>query len=219
MGKRRAKISPEPAAPDRPGTAPAGGEPEAWSVARLAQDLGVPAERVEQLQGLTCIAGEDVVDTAAGAVLTASGIKKIRERVAEDAAGQGAPDYPPDDSGEPLRCATFDPALQAAIPPAIRAKMDADRAAAEAARAAVHREDLQITRVFRWSCNVLATQANGNEVVLTVRSIAHLEAGMVLRGCIRGTMGWTYEGRLPRVLGERQLYFPPIPAAATKGKP
>jgi hypothetical protein len=35
---------------------------------------------------------------------------------------------------EPLRCITFDAAAQAAIPPDIRAKMDADRAAAEAAR-------------------------------------------------------------------------------------
>lgn len=31
-----------------------------------------------------------------------------------------------------IKCATFNPALQAAIPPHIRAKMDADRAAAEA---------------------------------------------------------------------------------------
>ena len=33
-----------------------------------------------------------------------------------------------------IKCATFDPALQAAIPPHIRAKMDADRAAAVAAK-------------------------------------------------------------------------------------
>jgi len=39
-------------------------------------------------------------------------------------------DHAPDD----FKCATFDPAMQAAIPPDIRAKMDANRAAAEAAQ-------------------------------------------------------------------------------------
>ena len=38
-----------------------------------------------------------------------------------------------DDSSE-IKCATFDHAMQAAIPPHIRAKMDADRAAAQAAK-------------------------------------------------------------------------------------
>lgn len=33
-----------------------------------------------------------------------------------------------------IKCATFDPEIRAAIPPHIRAKMDADRAAAEAAK-------------------------------------------------------------------------------------
>jgi len=80
------------------------------------------------------------------------------------------------------------------------------------------REDLRVTRVFRWSRNILAVLPNEIEVVLTVRTIAHLEAGMVLQGCIQGPMGWTYEGRLPRMLGERQLYFPPQPAGS-KGKP
>ena len=36
------------------------------------------------------------------------------------------PEHEPD-----FKCATFDPAMQAAIPPEIRAKMDRDRAAAE----------------------------------------------------------------------------------------
>lgn len=39
------------------------------------------------------------------------------------------PEHEPD-----FKCATFSPAMQAAIPPHIRAKMDADRAAAIAAK-------------------------------------------------------------------------------------
>lgn len=83
-----------------------------------------------------------------------------------------------------------------------------DAAPSEAPQSTLHREDLRLTRVFRWSNNVLAERANGLEVVLAVRSNRHLEPGMILKGCIQDQMGWTYDGRLPRVLGERQLFFP-----------
>jgi len=98
----------------------------------------------------------------------------------------------------------------------ITAQMQGAKAAAQTGRPAgaaaatqPHREDLRLTRVFRWSNNILAERANGLEVVLHVRNNRHLEAGMVLRQCIEGPMGWTYEGRLPRVIGERQLFYPP----------
>jgi hypothetical protein len=175
-----------------PAAAPHGGEPEAWTSSRLAAELGVDDAHVEDLQASICIAGEDFVDSASAAVFTASGVKKIRDRVHEEQLG--APPPPP-------------PGYKAAPP-----------APVDYGPSPVHREDLRLTRVFRWSTNVLAETSAGTEVVLRVRSIAHLEAGMVLRACIRGEMGWTYDGRLPRTLGERQLYFPPKPAASTQRK-
>lgn len=171
MAKRVPKNSSDSAPP---ADAPRPGEPEAWTAARLAEQLGVTVEVVEQLQGSVCVPGKDFVDAAGVAVLTASGMEKIRARLREES-----------------------PADQPAKP-------------------APQRADLRITRVYRWSRNVLAETSAGLKVVLSVRSIAHVEAGMVLRDCIRGEMGWTYEGRLPRTIGERQLYFPPKPAASIK---
>lgn len=69
-------------------------------------------------------------------------------------------------------------------------------------------EDLTLTRVFRWSKRVLADRPNGLEVVLEVKSAKNLQPGMVLKACRPGEFCWFYEGRLPRTLGERQLFFP-----------
>lgn len=69
-------------------------------------------------------------------------------------------------------------------------------------------EDLTLTRVFPWSKNLLANRANGLEVVVQVASSRFLQAGMVLEACTKSEMGWAYYGRLPRVIGEAQLFFP-----------
>lgn len=79
-------------------------------------------------------------------------------------------------------------------------------------------EDLRLTRVFRWSTNVLAERPNGNEVVVKVKDVTHLEAGMVLAGCVEGESAWFYMGRLPRSIGQRQLYFPPSKPKRTPKK-
>lgn len=157
--------------------------PAAVPLPALAAELGLAADRVEQLAGIVCVPGDDFTD-AGEIVFTESGAKKIRDRVTEDMREQAAPVAP--------------------RPPAPISTL--------------HREDLKLTRVFRWSANVLAETTTGLEVVLTVRSSRHLEPGMVLRNCIRGELGWTYEGKLPRTIGERQLYFPPKPAASTQPK-
>ncbi len=73
------------------------------------------------------------------------------------------------------------------------------------------REDLRLVRIFRGSPRVLAERSNGNEVVLQVKTSEQLESGMVLKGCEQGEMCWFYTGRLPRISGERQLYFPARP--------
>jgi hypothetical protein len=196
LAKRSSKNSREPALLDAPDAAATLAEPEAWTAARLSEQLGVAVDEVEQLQASICVAGEDFVDAAGVAVLTATGLKKIRARVQEDQL--------------------------AAVPmPAPLAELPSGRGIEVDYGAPVpptHREDLRLTRVFRWSTNVLAETAAGLEVVVRVRAIAHLEAGMVLPACIRGEMGWTYEGRLPRTIGERQLYFPPHPAASNQRK-
>lgn len=70
-----------------------------------------------------------------------------------------------------------------------------------------HREDLKITRANLSPRVVLAERANGNEVQCLVRSTALLKPGMVLRGCVADQFGWTYMGKLPRVVGEQQLFY------------
>lgn len=79
-------------------------------------------------------------------------------------------------------------------------------------------EDLTITRVWPWSRNVTAERENGTEVTVVVKSVAHLQAGMVLPGCVKGEMSWFYYGRLPRVIGERQLFFPPAGSRRVSSK-
>lgn len=173
------------AVPPAAGTAaPLPAAGELLTISRLARELGVPADHIERLQSTRCGAGEDFVDVDGAAVFTPFGAEKIRALVAGEMR-----DTPP--------------------PVAPRA----DPAPAPTAAATPRREDLRLTRVFPWSCNLLAVLPNDNEVVLTVRSNRHLEPGMVLRACIEGPMGWTYEGRLPRIVGERQLYHPATAAA------
>lgn len=96
---------------------------------------------------------------------------------------------------------------------AIEGRMQAERSPTppeknSAEPATTGAEDLKLTRVFRWSTRLLAERANGLEVVLQVKSAKNLEAGMVLKDCRPGEFCWFYEGRLPRTLGERQLFYP-----------
>lgn len=145
---------------------------------RCAAELGVSTDAVEDAFATVC-AEVDCIPGADGFVyLSEAGFEKIREHITAQMRPQ--PDAAP------------------IAPPAL----------SEAPQSTLHREDLRLTRVFRWSNNVLAERSNGLEVVLAVRSNRHLEPGMILKGCIQDQMGWTYDGRLPRVLGERQLFFP-----------
>ena len=72
------------------------------------------------------------------------------------------------------------------------------------------REDLRLVRSNLWSGkNVFAETSYGVEVQVSVKSAELLKDGMVLRECIEEPpFGWVYLGRLPRGLGEQQLYFP-----------
>jgi hypothetical protein len=79
-------------------------------------------------------------------------------------------------------------------------------------------EDLTIARIFRGSPRVLANRPNGNEVVLQVKTAELLKPGMVLTDCQHGGMGWYYHGKLPRVIGEQQFYFPAEKPVAKGGK-
>lgn len=104
--------------------------------------------------------------------------------------------------------------LQAAITRRMSGEKIPPAAALPAPAAALTTEALTITRVFPWSTRVLCSRENGLEVVLQVKTVKFLLAGMVLRECICGEMGvWFYYGRLPRVIGEAQLFFPKPEAA------
>jgi hypothetical protein len=152
-----------------------------WAtVPGLARELGVAEARVELLLGSICEAGADFDDEHGTVLFTYAGAQKIRAAIEEQMV------------------------TERDVLAAEREPQDATAPAAGSPR----REDLTLTRVFRWSTNVMAERANGLEVVLRVKSIAHLQQGMVLKACIEGLFGWTYEGRLPRTIGERQHYFP-----------
>ncbi len=183
MGRRSKKS--RCATPDSGASEP-GAEPPLLTVERVAAALGVAANYVEMLRLTRCEADTDFCDVDGAALLTEAGAEKIRA-IVDEGMRATAPDV--------------------LMMPLVRS------VATDAPRPAPQREDLRLTRVFRWSANILAELPNGREVVLTVRSNRHLQTGMVLRGCIKGDLGWTYEGRLPRSIGERQLYFPPAPAA------
>ena len=68
-------------------------------------------------------------------------------------------------------------------------------------------EDLRVTRPDLSPRMVLAVRPNGNEVTVLVKSAALLKPGMVLQECMPDSNGWSYQGRLPRTLGEQQLFF------------
>jgi hypothetical protein len=155
--------------------------PLGHTTASLARELGVAWDHVDRVRGETCVAGLDFDEVGEPSLLVFT--ESGAEKIRQGVAAQMV-NTPP--------------------PPTVPAP------AAESAQAGLHREDLRLTRVFRWSANLMAVRANGLEVVLTVKTNQHLQAGMVLRGCIEGATGWTYEGRLPRSLGERQLYFPTV---------
>jgi hypothetical protein len=157
----------------------------------LAAELGLAVDRVEHLAGLACVPGDDFTDTGDSAIeFTVAGAKKIRDRVAEEMRDHVETKTPA--------------ATVAAATPAVPAPRT---------------EDLRLTRVFQWSKNVLAELPNRNEVVLSVKSAKFLMPGMVLRGCREGEGGWFYQGRLPRTLGERQMFFPGYVDPETKGEP
>lgn len=156
----------------------------------LAAELGLAVDRVEQLAGLACVPGDDFTDAGESTILfTTAGAKKIRDRVAEEMRDQVDPKTP------------------------------APAASVTSVSPAPKTEDLRLTRVFRWSQNVLAELPNGNEVVLSVKSSKFLMPGMLLRSCREGEGGWFYQGRLPRTLGERQMFFPGYVDPETKGAP
>jgi hypothetical protein len=161
--------------------------PGSISAAALAHEIGVAVADVDELSVLVCVYPTDLVFDRGSTttLITATGAEKIRSAVAAE-----------------MRPGPPRPAAQKAGAPSVTAPP-------EPFPAGPHREDLRLTRVFSGSKNILAERANGLEVVLTVRATTHLAPGMVLRDCIRGEMGWSYEGRLPRIVGERQLFFPP----------
>lgn len=181
MGK---KISLQSVVPVRAG-APANDAAGLFTVSRVADDLGVPIDAVVALLAGQCSRAVHFTEVRGSVVFTESGVAHVRA--------------------------------------AIEARMRADVEALDVAQNPVpaaaqtsQTEELKVTRVFPWaaakkttSSNVLAERANGNEVVLVVRDVTHLQPGMVLAGCVRGENAWYYMGRLPRSGGERQLFFPP----------
>lgn len=94
------------------------------------------------------------------------------------------------------------------LPPAAAAEFPAASTSPAPAAADLVKEDLTLSRVFGWSTKVLANRTNGLEVVLQVKASRFLKPGMVLRECVQGESGWFYYGRLPRVVGEGQLFYP-----------
>lgn len=158
--------------------------------AALAAELGLAVDQVEQLVGETCVAGEDFNDIAGETVFTVAGLQRIRARIQEQMLGTVTPS-----AAGPTGA---DNVVDFGTPP-------------------LRREPLKLTRVFPWSTNLLADRENGLEVVVSVRNATHLKPGMVLEDCAQGDTGWFYDGRLPRTIGEEQLYYP-AKNPATKGK-
>lgn len=151
----------------------------AWTIERIANALGVAMEVIADLSCELCSAEVDVLTTERGPVFTQAGFEKIREAVER-------------------RMLT--------TPPAETKPVAAEKK--EPATSGLVRADLRVVRVFRGSPRLLANLPNGNEVVLIVRSSEQLQPGMVLPDCERGEMCWYFTGRLPRISGERQHYFP-----------
>lgn len=160
-----------------------------FTVSNVAADLGVPVEAISALLVSHCTTAVHFTEVRGTIVFTAAGVAHVRLAVAESMRNDAAPST-------------------------------VAETAAPGTEPAGLTEDLQITRVFPWaaakkttSLNVLAERPNGNEVVLVVKDVTHLEAGMVLAGCVKGTHAWYYMGRLPRAVGQRQLFFPPVSPA------
>lgn len=160
---------------------------EGTPVASAAAGLGVPVAAVEELLSTACVAGEDFTDIGGEPHLTAAGLEKIRTRLAE-------------------QMTTTPPPAPEAKPAAAATEKLPERA----------RETLKLTRVFPWSTNILAVRENGLEVVVAVKNASHLKPGMELQDCIEGDTGWFYQGRLPRIFGEEQLYYPARKSAGGK---
>lgn len=156
-----------------------------FTVQRVAADLGVPVDAVVALLASDCTAALHFTEVRGVLIFTEAGVAHVR--------------------------ATIEARMRADVASANLAEEPAPHAEQTSLT-----EDLRVSRVFPWSggkkttsLNVLAERPNGNEVVLVVKDVTHLEAGMVLAGCVRGENAWYYMGRLPRSFGQRQLFFPP----------